>query len=64
MARDLCCVKAVKQCSKNCQELWFLHFLFFFITYLATFLPIKWKQMALHDGSHRCKAELTLPAPS
>lgn len=26
MARDLCCVKAVKQCSINCQELWFFYF--------------------------------------
>lgn len=26
MARDLCCVQAVKQCSKNCQELCFFTF--------------------------------------
>ena len=46
MARNLCCVKAVKQRSKNCQELCFLlFFLSFFITNLATFYPLcgsKW----------------------
>lgn len=37
MARDLCCVKAVKQCSKNCQELWFLHFFVFLHHILSNF---------------------------
>lgn len=66
MARDLCCVKAVKQCSKNCQELWFsLFFTFCFLhCKLSDFLPIIRKQVALQYSSHRYKAELALPALS